>query len=828
MKWKLIIIGLVLIAIIGCIFFINKQNLILKQLNSEEVDGVKRYGGLETIDKLYKEYNSETKTLSIKINDSYFWNGTGYEKWNYGLNNGTFRDYKGTIYTYDNQGYFNIYSINNSYMGSFAFGVTGDVLGINYTYSSLNFTWTWDVYHNTFSNEYIFTAYNNNPSFNWTQIFHFYPDKKMKINNIITNNIGQTIENTKFWYLNTFTNNYFIEYQGNRYYLNNSINLAGNLTPYIPNVNFGDNYVFNYSDVINNGFEITNFYIGSGSVIGIPGINITAIGITKNNGTFPNSVKVDIDPSIEVESSQNISVLQLISPLVNQVSAGENVLVAEFMLKDYLDEGNSLVDNVSFYNLKDNNKSILKPIQWKYATDYEVEVCEEELSLGINCYNTTETNWTLFSSLSELPNKNIRIGLFTNTIAGEKIEWIPTIAGFEILEWASWDVTTGFTREFDTFNNLHNSMVKINNTHYLVTYQGAGSDGFASILMINSSLEITNISQFEFDTSDASYNSLVQIDETHYLNVYNSTDKHGTAMVLGVNLTNWTISNLSSIEFDNSTSNNQNKIVKINDTHYLVTHVGDAGYGFARVLYVNPADWSITQVSWLPSFVSNYVTPSLVKINNTHYIVAYQGNANRGRAEVLSVNLADWTISAVSNVFFDYNSTAYFSMQKINDTHYFVIYGRGSSYLPYTIILQVDNSFTVTNVTEPIQITGLAATFHSMVKINDTHYLDVFRNSGAGNDGFAMVLEVLPSWTVNNVSMFEFDIADDSYNSLVQINQTQYINAYQGVGSDGFAIGLNVEIPVAVGGNCWTNDGTLLFIPNGCIYNKASGELEEI
>jgi PGF-pre-PGF domain-containing protein len=364
----------------------------------------------------------------------------------------------------------------------------------------------------------------------------------------------------------------------------------------------------------------------------------------------------------------------------------------------------------------------------------------------------------------------------------------------------AFDITAETAFEFDTFNNLHNSMVKINNTHYLVTYQGANNDGFAAVLEINSSLGIINRSQYIFDV-DGSYNSLVQIDESHYLNIYNSTGSNGTAMVLGVNLTNWTISNLSSMQFDNSTSNTQNKIVKINNTHYLVTHVGDAGYGFARVLYVNPADWSITQVSWLPSFVSNYVTPSLVKINNTHYITAYQGNANRGRAEVLYVNLTDWAISAVSTVFFDYNSTTYFSMEKINDTHYFVIYGRGTSYLSYATILQVDNSFTVTNVTEPTQITGLAATFHSMVKINDTHYLDVFRNSGAGNDGFAMVLEVLPSWTVNNVSMFEFDISDDSYNSLVQINQTQYINAYQGLSSDGFAVGLTIDVPISGGDN---------------------------
>jgi PGF-pre-PGF domain-containing protein len=390
---------------------------------------------------IYKEYDNTTQTLSIKVNDSYFWNGTGYEEWIYGpLDNETFRDYKGTIYRYSGEGYFNIYSINDSYIGSFAFGITGTVGGTNYTYSSLNFTWIWTSYYDNLTDEYIFTGYNNWSDFNWTQIFYFYPDKEMKIENVLTNNLGNNITNTKFWYINTFTNDYFIEYNGTRYYLNESISIQQNLTSIIPDVNFGDDYVFNYSDVISNGFDITNFYIGSGNAIGVPSVNITAVGITKGNGNFTNGTRVAIDPSLEVApQNTNISVIQLTSPLVKSVPVGDDVLVAELMLKDYVDDGGSLVDSMDFHDLNNNSSIISKTIRWKYGIDYQNETCDPE-NISI-CFNTTETNWTEFTLLSELPSKDIKIGLFTNTFPKEKVEWVPTIEGFEINEWASWSVS---------------------------------------------------------------------------------------------------------------------------------------------------------------------------------------------------------------------------------------------------------------------------------------------------------------------------------------------------------------------------------------------------
>ena len=96
-------------------------------------------------------------------------------------------------------------------------------------------------------------------------------------------------------------------------------------------------------------------------------------------------------------------------------------------------------------------------------------------------------------------------------------------------------ITKGTAFEFDTVNGAHNSLVKINDTHYLNAYSGADADGFAVVLKVDGTT-ITKGTAFEFDTVYNRYNSLVKINDTHYLNTYTSDGDNGFAVVLKVEL----------------------------------------------------------------------------------------------------------------------------------------------------------------------------------------------------------------------------------------------------------------------------------------------------
>lgn len=89
-------------------------------------------------------------------------------------------------------------------------------------------------------------------------------------------------------------------------------------------------------------------------------------------------------------------------------------LIAWFNLSDF--SGENFVDDVKFYDVNNNYSELDKEYIFKYKN--------------------SSNEWVEFSSLSELPNKNIEIGLFTDIIDGDKIEWVIEKDGFEFLEWA--------------------------------------------------------------------------------------------------------------------------------------------------------------------------------------------------------------------------------------------------------------------------------------------------------------------------------------------------------------------------------------------------------
>ena len=126
--------------------------------------------------------------------------------------------------------------------------------------------------------------------------------------------------------------------------------------------------------------------------------------------------------------------MKLTSPYyVTGLIGGFDTKVAEFLLIDWKDGRINLIDEVNFFDIKDNYKKTDRIFRYKYGVEYVV--CEPS-------FCSDEVEWIAFETLDELPHKNIRIGAFTETKALESIEWIPTINGFEVLQWASYNIST--------------------------------------------------------------------------------------------------------------------------------------------------------------------------------------------------------------------------------------------------------------------------------------------------------------------------------------------------------------------------------------------------
>ncbi|MBA7669629.1 hypothetical protein ES703_77761 [subsurface metagenome] len=247
---------------------------------------------------------------------------------------------------------------------------------------------------------------------------------------------------------------------------------------------------------------------------------------------------------------------------------------------------------------------------------------------------------------------------------------------------------------------------------------------------------------FEYDTSKGKTPALEKIDDDHYLCAYQGDRDKGWATVLTVNTGTWTISKQTPYEYDTSKGITP-ALEKIDDDHYLCAYRGDRDDGWATVLTVNTGTWTISNVAAFEYDTSKGITPALEKIDDDHYLCAYQGDRDDGWATVLTVNTGTWTIS--KGVAFEY-----------------------------------DNEEAKTP---------------TLAQIDNNRYLCDY--SGKGGDGWAVVLVVDPTtWTISKQTPYEYDASNGKTPALEKIDDNYYLCAYEGGSSDGWSVVLAVDMKV--------------------------------
>jgi len=298
----------------------------------------------------------------------------------------------------------------------------------------------------------------------------------------------------------------------------------------------------------------------------------------------------------------------------------------------------------------------------------------------------------------------------------------------------------GNSNEFDPVMGQDTSLAQVDSAHYLLAYTGSGDDGYALILTVDTDTgDIIAGTECEFDTTMGRTPALCQVDSTHYLCAYQGTGQDGYAVILTVDTATWTVSENTAMVFD-ANGGQYPDICLIDSTHYLCVYQGDMDDGYAVVLTVNTDTWEITAGAGLEYDTQDGKTPSLSRADSTHYICAYQASGGSGKAVILEVNTADWSVSKKS---------------------------------PHT--------FDSGNVLTPV-----------LCAIDSTHHLCVWQ-SFSSNDGNARVLTINDgNWTISGETLFEFDL-QISAPALCQIDADDYLCAYEGQGKTGSSVVLNVD-----------------------------------
>ena len=131
--------------------------------------------------------------------------------------------------------------------------------------------------------------------------------------------------------------------------------------------------------------------------------------------------------------------------------------VAEFDLWAYEDYNNAL-KKFTFKDMKNGGNKINRDYDLKYLSYKEIKVydykydCEgisyPELCAKIDNgyhYESREV-WNKITPTNLRKNEKLTIGVFTEVMEGDFIDWIPTIYGVKIKEWATWTETSAVTQ----------------------------------------------------------------------------------------------------------------------------------------------------------------------------------------------------------------------------------------------------------------------------------------------------------------------------------------------------------------------------------------------
>ena len=206
----------------------------------------------------------------------------------------------GISYDLNPNGYLDVKN-NGNHIWDFGFGVTGTFGGIDRTYTTENFTWTGN-------NTNGLTLDNNNNQFRWIVNIN-----NGKIKHDIQNKFTSDINGIKFWYYAIIPEETTARYNGTSFVptIKNKTTIKIPQQEVIPQsyqlISIGENRI-DFSDLIYNGFDITEVYYGNGSILNRPNDIIIALAVTNSEGKLSAQKSLSLDPILSTTSYKHAGI----------------------------------------------------------------------------------------------------------------------------------------------------------------------------------------------------------------------------------------------------------------------------------------------------------------------------------------------------------------------------------------------------------------------------------------------------------------------------------------------------------------------------------------
>lgn len=232
--------------------------------------------------------------------------------------------------------------------------------------------------------------------------------------------------------------------------------------------------------------------------------------------------------------------------------------------------------------------------------------------------------------------------------------------------------------------------------------------------------------------------------------------------------------------------------VLIDSTHAIIAHQGTANDGFIVTVSWDSDFDNVTIVDTLEHSLTDASYVSLVKIDATHFALAYTDaelGVNDGHVKTFSID-GSYVITQVDSFEFDTSDGTWVSMVLVDSTHLAVAYtGVDSDGFIKTFSFDSGTGDNIALVDTLEHETVGPVTYNSLVLIDTTHLALAY--VGVDGDGFLKTFSMGAGATsITEINVLEHDTVDAKWNSLALIDTaggvTHLALAYASTGNDGF------------------------------------------
>lgn len=216
----------------------------------------------------------------------------------------------------------------------------------------------------------------------------------------------------------------------------------------------------------------------------------------------------------------------------------------------------------------------------------------------------------------------------------------------------TWAVTTvSSLMEYDTADGQAPHCVQIDDNHWLNAWQALNAV-YVQVFTVNTTTYsvTTAAAKFQLETTNACpVYGVFKIDTTHFIISNLSVGNDGFATILVVNTSTWAVTTTGTrLEWDTQDIQDA-QFCRMDDTHYISLWRDDTkGGAYAQVLEVNTTTWAITtSAAWTKIHNSYINTPFITPVDENNFLVllAHYSGAYHGQTYILSVNTSTYAIT---------------------------------------------------------------------------------------------------------------------------------------------------------------------------------------